>query len=84
MKRRILLALPVVAILGAFTFVMMQPAADAQAARRWHMHIALDELKEAHKELKTAPHNFGGHREKALLAIDEAIIQLEKAIPFIK
>ena len=84
MKRRFLLALPVALILGLFAFAMLQPTADAQPRKRWHMHIAVDELREARKELKEAPHNYGGHREKAILAIDEAIIQIEKAIPFIK
>ena len=84
MKRRFLLALPVALILGLFAFAMLQPAADAQPRKRWHMHIAVDELKEARKELKEAAHDFGGHREKALHAVDEAIIQIERAIPFIK
>jgi hypothetical protein len=84
MKRRILFALPVAVILGLFAFAMFQSPADAQPGRRWHMHIAIDELKAARKELHESPHNFGGHRDKAILAVDEAIIQIEKAIPFIK
>ena len=84
MKRRILFALPALVILGLFTFAMFQPSADAQPGKRWHMHIAVDELREARKELKESAHDFGGHREKAILAIDEAIIQIEKTIPFIR
>jgi len=45
-----------------------------------HMHHALHELKEARVELKEAAHDFGGHREKALKAVDAAIIQIEKAL----
>jgi cell fate (sporulation/competence/biofilm development) regulator YmcA (YheA/YmcA/DUF963 family) len=45
-----------------------------------HMHAALHELKHARKELHEAKHNFGGHKEKAIEAVDHAIHQLEKAI----
>jgi hypothetical protein len=82
MKRLVLLAIPAALILGLVTLFL--PTADAQGKKRWHMHIAVEELREARRELKEAPHNFGGHREKAILAIDEAIIQIEKSIPFIK
>jgi hypothetical protein len=81
MKRLLLFALPVV-VVALVTF--FQSPADAQGRKRWHMHIAIEELREARKELKESPHNFGGHREKAILAIDEAIIQIEKSIPFIR
>lgn len=45
-----------------------------------HMHYALHELKEARVELKEAAHDFGGHREKALKAVDAAIVQIEIAL----
>src|SRR2546429_268632 len=45
-----------------------------------HLHHALHELREAHKELKDASHDFGGHREKALKDINTAIEQVEKAL----
>jgi hypothetical protein len=45
-----------------------------------HLHHALWELRDARKELKDAKHNFGGHREKALLAVEAAIKQLDKAL----
>lgn len=45
-----------------------------------HLHHALYEMKEAHKELKEAGHNFGGHKEKALEALDAAIRQTERAL----
>jgi hypothetical protein len=45
-----------------------------------HMHAALHELKEARLELKEAKHDFGGHREAALKAVDHAIHQIEVAI----
>src|SRR5438876_4729126 len=37
-------------------------------------------MREAHKELKSAGHNFSGHKEKALEALDAAIVQTERAL----
>jgi predicted metal-dependent hydrolase len=38
---------------------------------------ALAELREAHKYIKNAAHDFGGHRVDALASIDATIRQLE-------
>jgi hypothetical protein len=45
-----------------------------------HLHHALRELREVRTELKESPHDFGGHREKALKATDAAIAQIDKAL----
>jgi len=45
-----------------------------------HLHHAVYELRLAHEELKKADHNFGGQREKGLLAIDAAYRQIEKCL----
>jgi hypothetical protein len=42
-----------------------------------HLHHALWELRDARKELTESKHDFGGHREKALAAINDAIKQLD-------
>jgi len=47
-----------------------------------HIRHALVEAKEARKELKDASHNYKGHREKAVLALDEVIEQLNKALKY--
>ena len=52
--------------------------------RHPHIHKAIEELREARKELKEADHDFGGHREMALRATDEAIKQLEEALKYDK
>jgi hypothetical protein len=51
-----------------------------------HPHIrgAVVELQAARQELKTAAHDFGGHRVEAMKAIDEAIRQLRLAEKFDK
>ena len=46
----------------------------------YHLHHALWELRDARKELKEAAHDFGGHRVKALAAVDAAIKQLDIAL----
>jgi hypothetical protein len=60
------------------------PKAGARKNNERHPHIrrALHELREAKKDLKTADHDFGGHRVEAIGAIDVAIKQLEVALKF--
>jgi hypothetical protein len=47
-----------------------------------HIHHALYELREARAELKSAAHNFGGHRKAALKDVQAAINQLKKALEY--
>ena len=49
-----------------------------------HLRHALAEMREAHKALGAAKHDFGGHRQKALGALDAAILHTEKCIQAIK
>ena len=60
--------------------------ASAQEKKERHPHIrrAIHELREARKELKEAAHDFGGHREEAVEAINVAIKQLERALKYDK
>ena len=62
------------------------PAPQNQAKHERHPHIrgAIRELQEAKRELQTADHDFGGHREEALKACDEAIRQLREALQYDK
>ncbi len=45
-----------------------------------HMISALEALKKAQMELEVAEHNKGGHREKALKLVHQAIEQTKKGI----
>ncbi len=47
-----------------------------------HLHHALWELRDARKELKETKHDFGGHKEKALVAINDAIKQVELVLQY--
>ncbi len=44
-----------------------------------HIKAAVAELEAARTELKTAAHDFGGHRVAAIRAVDAAIKQLRLA-----
>jgi len=59
---------------------------DRDRGRERHPHIrgAIKELQEAKRELQTASHDFGGHREDAVKAVDEAIHQLQLALQYDK
>jgi hypothetical protein len=48
--------------------------------RYYHIHHAMHELKEARVELKESRHDFGGHRELALQAVDAAFYQLDRCL----
>jgi hypothetical protein len=43
---------------------------------------AIRELEAAKVELERAPHDFGGHRADAVLAVDRAIAQLRLALRY--
>ena len=45
-----------------------------------HIHHALWELRDARKELKESKHDFGGHKQAALSAINDAIKNLDLAL----
>ena len=49
-----------------------------------HMRAALQELREAKRELQTAAHDFGGHRAEAVEAVDNAMKQLQLALQYDK
>lgn len=48
------------------------------------MHKALYDLRQARNELRELKNDLGGHRNKAIAAIDDALVQIEKALVFQK
>jgi len=62
--------------LFALTLAVVVPIRPVGAAepplRHQHVRAALHELREARNELRNARGDFGGHRDKALRAIDDA------------
>ncbi len=47
-----------------------------------HMQAALEHLRAAKGELERAERDKGGHREAAIRATNDAIVQVEKGINF--
>ena len=52
------------------------------AADQPHMQAALNALKTAQRELEAATRDKGGHREKALKLIDEAMAEVQAGMDF--
>ena len=90
MKRVCALALLVGLVSLATTKSVAAPPAPARQEKKaegeHHPHIraAIRELQEARHELETAAHDFGGHRVKAMQAIDNAIKQLREGLEYDK
>ncbi len=51
-----------------------------QLARHEHMHLALDHLREARKQLEDAEDIFHGHKGEALDHVDHAIKHIEEGL----
>jgi hypothetical protein len=95
MKNRLIHALAIAALVLALAFPVAVPAAPpapapqptpAAAAAEKHHHIreAIESLRSARAELMEASHDYGGHREQAVRAIDESIHQLEICLQYDK
>jgi hypothetical protein len=90
MKHRIVCALALVALVLALVFPVAVPAAPpapaaaaaAAAEKHHHIHEAIDALRAARADLMAASHDFGGHREEAVRAIDASIHQLEICLQY--
>lgn len=65
-------------LLLASTLALATPSAGQQP----RMQAALASLKEARASLEQASTDKGGHRKRAILAIDRAIKQVEAGIEF--
>ena len=56
---------------------LLAGAARADEPRHERLHTALYELRAARQEIKDTKMDFGGHRAKALRAVDDAITSLK-------
>ena len=76
--RRALLPVTGLGLLALGSGLLVPEKAAAQKQKK-HPKIAtaIHELEAVHEYLKTAAHDFGGHRVKAMKTIKEAIEQLE-------
>ena len=67
----------VIGLLAAMSSVAMADPADQP-----HMDKALTALREAREQLQKATHDKGGHRVKAIQAINAAIDEVQQGIEF--
>ncbi len=65
------------ALFGLASICAVVQAGEVKLHPHHHLHHALWELRDARKELHESKHNYGGHKEKAILAIDGACSQLD-------
>ena len=78
-------ALSVIAALAAGSqSVMAAPQLTIQSEEAAHPRLvkAIHEMREALKELKEAPHDFGGNKGAAMADTEKAIHSLKKALYF--
>jgi hypothetical protein len=76
---RLLRASALVLLAGVVLTALPRARAEERGKVR-HVLAALHEMREARGELKGAEHDFGGHREKAIRALDAAIEQTERML----
>jgi hypothetical protein len=72
---RLLVLIPAVVVVALTT-----PERVTAEPKHHHLHHAIYEMREAVVELRDAKHDFGGHRERAIHDLHEAIKQTEKAL----
>jgi hypothetical protein len=60
----------------------LPPKAAARPERHPRIRSAIRELEAAKAELQKAPHDFGGHRADAVVAVDRAVAQLRLALQY--
>jgi len=77
MRKRIIAACSIFVVLAGLGFYSLVHAQDAQMARHEpHMSAALGHLEQAKAELEKAAPNKGGHRERAMQLVDQAMQQV--------
>jgi predicted metal-dependent hydrolase len=68
--------------LGAGALTAVAAAGESKKEKYPHIEAAIRELHEAHRCMKDAPHDFGGHRVEALELINRTIRQLELCLKY--
>jgi len=78
MRKKVAAITSALVVLAGLSLYSVVHAQDAQMARQEpHMSAALGHLEQAKAELEKATPNKGGHREKAMQLVDQAIQQVQ-------
>ena len=80
MKRQLLRFAPWVALMVLGVVGPARMANTEPQERHPHIRAAVNELRAAQEELRTAAHDFCGHRREALDRTDQALRQLQLAM----
>src|SRR5262245_28599987 len=67
---------------SSLSLVGVSAAAQQPKHPHHHLHHALWELRDARTELQESKHDWGGHKEKGLAAINDAIKQLDLLLQY--
>jgi ribosome recycling factor len=78
MKRTLLTLLPVAIVMVMSTILVPTPA-ETQPRRHVRIFEAIRSMEDAREYMRTARHDFCGHRERALEDTDRAIRQMREA-----
>ena len=80
MRRQVIRFAPWVALMVLGVLSTAQPANTSPQPRHPRIAAAIEELRAADEELRTAAHDFCGHRVEARRAVDGALRQLRLAL----
>ena len=80
MKRQILRFAPWVALMVLGVIGTSRPANTKQRERHPRIRAAMDALRDANECMRTADHDFCGHRVEAMRDTNAALRQLEAAL----
>ncbi|MGA2067101.1 MAG: hypothetical protein ABSG86_19135 [Thermoguttaceae bacterium] len=79
LSRRAALAAGAIALATGGRAALAAPLAEERHPR---LHVAIRELREARHYLRESPHDFGGHKARAVELIDLTIHHLELCLKY--
>ena len=81
-RRSVLMGLTGAAVLGTMSTATNAQTIASEAANHPRIAKAISELEEAIRYMEAAPHNFGGHKAKAIADCRAAVTQLRLALAY--
>ena len=81
-RRRLLVALTGVSLAGTLSSVGRAQTVKSEAALHPRIAKAIEGLEDAIRYMEAAPHDFGGHKVKAITDSRAAITQLRLALAY--
>lgn len=78
MRSRLIAIVSTLALLAGTSWFSVVHAQNSMARHEPHMSAALTHLQEAKSALEQATPNKGGHRERAMQLVDQAIQQVQE------